>query len=95
MHGQQHIKSSMGKSCLSVSKFRIPGVGARREIHTWLLVEKPEGERSFTKPGSRWECDIKIDLKVMGWEGVYRVDLVQYTDKLRSRANAVIRLRVP
>jgi hypothetical protein len=84
----------MGKSCLSVSKFRITGVGGRREMQTWFLVEKPEGKRPFTRHGRRWECDIKIDLKVMGWEGVYRIDLVQYTDKLGSRANAVMRLRV-
>jgi len=64
-------------------------------MQTWFFVENPEGERSFTRPGRRWECDIKIDLKVMEWEGVYRVYLVQYIDKLRSHANAVIRLRVP
>jgi len=63
-------------------------------MQTWFLVEKPEGKRPFTRHGRRWECYIKIDLKVMGWEGVYRIDLVQYTDKLGSRANAVMRLRV-
>jgi len=64
-------------------------------MRTWFLLEKPEGKSPFTRPGHRWECDIKMDLKIMGWEGVYLVALVQYTDKLRSRANVVIRLRVP
>lgn len=64
-------------------------------MQTLFLVEKPEGKRPFKRPGRRGECDIKIGLKVMEWEGVYRVDLVQYTEKLRSRAKAVIRLLVP
>jgi hypothetical protein len=63
-------------------------------MQTWFLVEKPEGKRPFTRYGRRWECDIKIDLKAMGWEDVCRVDLVQCTDKLRSLANAATRLRV-
>ena len=50
-------------------------------MQTWILVEKPEGKRPFTRPGRRWECDIKIDLKVIGWEGVYWIDVAQYTDK--------------
>ena len=62
-------------------------------MQTLFLVEKPEGKRPYTRAGRRWECDIKIDLKVMGWEGVYGVDLVQYTDKLRSRAKAPSSIR--
>lgn len=63
-------------------------------MQTWILVEKLEGKRPFTIPRRRWECDIKIDLKVIGWKGVYWIDVAQYTDKLRSLENAIIKLRV-
>jgi hypothetical protein len=32
-----------------------------------VLVGKPEGRRQFGKPRRRWEDNIKIDLREMGW----------------------------
>ena len=32
-------------------------------------MEKPEGKRPLGRPRRRWEDDIKMDLKDLGWEG--------------------------
>jgi hypothetical protein len=31
------------------------------------LVEKPEGRRPLGRPRSRWEDNVKIDLREAGW----------------------------
>jgi hypothetical protein len=33
-----------------------------------ILLGKPEGKRPLGRPGRRWEDNIKIDLKEVGWE---------------------------
>jgi hypothetical protein len=38
------------------------GIGAYR-----ALVGKPEGRRSLGRPRRRWEDNIKIDLREVGW----------------------------
>jgi hypothetical protein len=35
-----------------------------------ILVEKYEGKRPFRRPVHRWEDDIGMDRREMGWEGV-------------------------
>jgi hypothetical protein len=42
-----------------------------------ILVVKPEGKRSLVRPGRRWECNIRINLKEIGWEGVEWTHLAQ------------------
>jgi hypothetical protein len=34
------------------------------------LVENPGGKRSLGRPGHRWEDNVRMDLRVVGWEGV-------------------------
>jgi len=38
-------------------------------------MEKPEGERPLARPGHRWEGNIRMDLKEIGWEGVNWIGL--------------------
>jgi hypothetical protein len=33
-----------------------------------ILVEKPEGKRPFGRHRHRWEDDIRMDLREIGWE---------------------------
>ena len=33
-------------------------------------VGKAEGKRPFARPGCKWEDNIKMDVKEIGWEGV-------------------------
>jgi hypothetical protein len=35
-----------------------------------ILVGKPERKRQLGRPSSRWEDNIKMDLREMGWGGV-------------------------
>jgi hypothetical protein len=43
----------------------------------------------------RWEDNIKIDLKEVGWEGCMEwIDVAQDRDRWRALVNAVMNLRV-
>jgi len=44
-------------------------------------VGKPEGKRLLGRPRSRWEDNIKIDLKEVGWGSRECNDLKQDTDR--------------
>jgi hypothetical protein len=35
-----------------------------------ILVRKPEGKRLLRRPRHRWEDNIGMDLREIGWEGV-------------------------
>ena len=54
-------------------------MGMRRGVYG-VLVGKPE-EKILPGRCNRWEGDIKIDLKELGWEGMYWIDLAQDWDK--------------
>jgi hypothetical protein len=36
-----------------------------------VLVGRPEGKRSLERPCCRWEDGIKMDLREIGWGGVW------------------------
>ena len=42
-------------------------VGEKRGDAYRALVRKPEGTRPLGRPRLRWEDNIKIELKVIGW----------------------------
>jgi hypothetical protein len=44
-------------------------MGWKRSEYT-ILVEKPEGKRPLGRPRHRWVDDIKMDFRVIGWDGV-------------------------
>jgi len=44
-------------------------MGARRCAY-WVLVVRPEVKRSLGSLGLRWEDNIKMDLKEVGWRGM-------------------------
>jgi hypothetical protein len=47
-------------------------MGERRGAHR-VLVGKPEGRRPLGRPRRRWEDNIKMDLREVGWGG-HRLD---------------------
>jgi hypothetical protein len=60
-----------------------------------LLVGKPEGKRPLGRPRRRWDDNIKMDLREMGWGGVDWIDLAQDRDQWSALVNTVMNLRVP
>jgi hypothetical protein len=52
------------------------------------LVGKPEGKRPLGRPRRKWEGNIKMDLREIGWGGTDRIVLDQNRD-------TVMNLRVP
>jgi hypothetical protein len=60
-----------------------------------VVVGKPEGRRPFERPMRRWEDNIKMDLREVGWGGMDWIDLAQNKDRWRAVVGAVMNLRVP
>jgi hypothetical protein len=44
-------------------------IGKMRKAYN-IFVGKPEEKRRFGKPRHRWEDNIRMDLRKIGWEGV-------------------------
>ena len=59
------------------------------------LVGKPEGKRRLGRPRSRWEDNIKMDLREVGCDAGHWTDLAQDKFKLRAYLRMVMNLRVP
>jgi hypothetical protein len=60
-----------------------------------ILVGKPEGKRPLRRPRYRWEDDIRMDLREIGWGGMDWIHLAQDRDQGRGLVNTVMNLRVP
>jgi hypothetical protein len=60
-----------------------------------ILEGKPEGKRTLGRPRRRWEDNIKIDLREIGWSGMDWIDLTRDRDWWRALVNRVMNLRVP
>jgi hypothetical protein len=58
-------------------------------------VGKPEGKRPLEIPRRRWVDNIKMDLREIVWDGMYRIYLAQDSDQWRALVNTVMNLRVP
>jgi hypothetical protein len=56
-----------------------------------ILVGKPEGKRPLGRPRYRWVDNIKMNLRVIGWECMDWIELAQDRDQWR----ALVNLRVP
>ena len=56
---------------------------------------KPEGRRPLGRPRLRWENNIKIDLREVGWWVIDWIHLAQDRDRWRAVVNAVMNLPVP
>jgi hypothetical protein len=69
-------------------------MGERRGAYR-ALVGKPEGRRPLGRPRRRWEDNIRMDLREVGWGGMDWINLAQDRDWWRALVNAVMNLRVP
>jgi hypothetical protein len=68
--------------------------GEKRNAYR-ILVGKSEGRRPPGRPRRRWEDNIKMDLRKIGWGGIAWIDLVQDSDQWRAFVNTEMNLQVP
>jgi hypothetical protein len=59
-----------------------------------ILVGKPEGKRPLGRARRRWEDEIKMDLREMGWGGMEWNRLAQDRGRWGALVNAVKNLEV-
>jgi hypothetical protein len=60
-----------------------------------ILVGRPEGRRPLGRPRRRWEDNIKMDRREIGFGDGDWIDLAQDRDRWRALVNTVMNLRVP
>jgi hypothetical protein len=60
-----------------------------------ILVGRPEGWRPLARPMRRWEDNIKMDLREIGFGDVDWIHLAQDRDRWRAVVTTVTNLRVP
>ncbi|KAJ4446624.1 hypothetical protein ANN_13321 [Periplaneta americana] len=60
-----------------------------------VLVGRPEGKRPLGRPRHRWEDNIKMDLREVGYDDKEWINLAQDRDQWRAYVRAAINLRVP
>jgi hypothetical protein len=51
-------------------------MGEKRNAYR-ILVGKPDGKRSRGRSRRRWVDNTKMDLREIGWDGIYWIDLAQ------------------
>jgi hypothetical protein len=59
-------------------------------MHAIFLVGKPEGKKPLGKSRRRWEDNIRMDLREIGWEVADWMYLAQDKDKWRALVNMVM-----
>jgi hypothetical protein len=57
------------------------------------LVEESERKRPLRRSGRRWEY--KMDIREIGWGGIYWIDFAQDRDRWRAVVNTIMNPRVP
>jgi hypothetical protein len=66
--------------------------GEKRHAYR-ILVGEPEGKRPLGRPRCRWDDNIRMDLREIGWGSMDWIDLAQDRDKWRAHVNTVMNLR--
>jgi hypothetical protein len=56
---------------------------------------KSEGKRPLGRPRRRWEDNIKMDLRDVGWGGMDWIDLAEDRNQWRALVDMVMNLRFP
>ena len=54
----------------------------------------PQGKTPLARPRLRWEDNIQMDLKEIGWD-VEWINMAQDRDRWRAGVDTVIKIRVP
>jgi hypothetical protein len=74
--------------------WHVARMGENRNAYR-ILVGKPEGKGPLGEPRRRWENNIRMDLREIGWGGMDWIDLAQDRDQWRALVNTIMNSRVP
>jgi len=69
----------------------VAAIGEMRNAYS-TLVGNPKGKRSRGRHRRRWEDNIRMDLREIGWEVVDWIHLAQGMDQWRALLNTVMSL---
>jgi len=69
-------------------------MGERRGVYR-ILVGKSEGKGPLARPRRRWEGNIKMDLREVGFGVMDWIELPRDRGRWRAFVNAATKLRVP
>jgi hypothetical protein len=64
-------------------------MGTKRNAYR-TFVGNPEGKRQLGRPRSRWDDNIKIGPREIGWVRMDWINLAQYRDQKQTLVNTVI-----
>jgi hypothetical protein len=85
----------LGKVAVNILEiWHVARMGEERNAYR-ILVGKRQGKTPLGRPRRRWEDNIRMDLREIGWGGVDWIDLVQDRDQWRAHVKTVMNLRVP
>jgi hypothetical protein len=73
---------------------RVARMGGMTNVYN-ILVGEPEGKRPLGTLGRKWEDNIKMDLRKVGWEIVDWMHLAQDSEQWRAVVNTVMNLLFP
>jgi hypothetical protein len=69
-------------------------IGSKRNAYR-ILVVNLERKRPLGIPRRRWEDNIIMDLREIGWGGMDWIEVAEDMDQWRTDVNTVMNLRVP
>jgi hypothetical protein len=55
-----------------------------------ILDAKPQGKRLLGRPKLRWEDNIRMDVRELGFEGVDQIHMTQNRDRWQALMNTVL-----
>jgi hypothetical protein len=63
-------------------------------MHIGFWLESLREKRPLGRPRHRWEDNIRMDLREIGWGAMDWIDLAQDRDQWRALVNTVMNLRI-
>jgi hypothetical protein len=68
-------------------------MGEDRNVYR-VFIGKPEGKRPLGRLRRRWEDEIRMDVREIGWGNVHWIQLTQDRGRWRTLVNTVMNRRV-